>query len=231
MTSRHPSTFWAQQSPPERAAALATRWTSWGPGRALAAGPDNGKHISRIKTEVFQRAVEWIINMHLNKGRIREVVSMSDVTTIQAQPPQDRRKKKGSAMNKFWPNRDRNGQLNKKEPVPREKRHVPLCDGIHVYTTGMVIVSGANECAMSTQLYIMEFKVLNMIPTTSWMALHLFASPTSLGRTSSPPFKMATKNNETSMVQVCSCSFPYSYTVPYPDCSITSKLVQQYCII
>ena len=41
-----------------RAAVRATRWTSWGPGRPLAAGLDNGKHISRIKTEVFQIIVE-----------------------------------------------------------------------------------------------------------------------------------------------------------------------------
>ena len=51
-----------------------------------------------------------------------------------------------------------------------------------------------------------------------------FACKISLGQNINPSFQMATKNNETSMVQVCSCSFPYSYTVPYPDCSITSKL-------
>ena len=58
-----------------------------------------------------------------------------------------------------------------------------------------------------------------------------YARTASLGQNINPSFQMATKNNETSMVQVCSCSFPYFYTVPYPDYSITSKLFQQYCII
>ena len=129
-------------------------------------------------------------------------------------------------MNKFWPNRDCNGQLNKKEP----QRRLPLCDGIHVYTTGMVIVSGAYKCAMSTQLYILEFSVLTVIPTESWMALHQFASTTSLEQNIKPSFQNGDQKQRNIHGTFCSCSIPHS-TMPYPTKLLhTIQKIQQWCI-